>query len=162
MPNNNQSYLVYYGLTIIIAMGLKILPLPGAANAFNPDWVLLVLIFWSLAIPERIGVLNGWFIGLLIDVLTGRMLGQNALVYSVTCYFSIKFHKRIRQYPTPQQSIFIFVSLLFAQLLIFWIENMQGGNRFHWGFWLQTFIGALCWPVISFLLSFIRIQGRIV
>jgi cell shape-determining protein MreD len=59
-------------LTLVFAMCLRIAPWQGEMAAFNPDWVLLVLIYWSLAIPDRVGIFHAWIFGLFTDVLTGR------------------------------------------------------------------------------------------
>ncbi|MEY4767510.1 MAG: rod shape-determining protein MreD, partial [Pseudomonadota bacterium] len=64
-------------------MSLRIAPFPQLIRIFNPDWVLLVLIYWTLALPYRRGVLTAWGIGLLTDVLTGRLLGEYALIYAL-------------------------------------------------------------------------------
>jgi len=159
---NKQTSIITFILTIAIAMGMRLIPFSPSLDYFNPDWVLLVLIYWSLTLPERVGVFSGWLVGLFVDVLTGRLLGQYALIYSLVSYFCVKFHKRIRRYPIPQQSIFVFFCLLFSQLIIFWIESMQANNRLPLAFWFPVFSGTFFWPIICFLLRFVRVQGRIV
>ena len=156
MLANKQSGLQAYFVTIILAMSLKILPLPIVLSNINPDWVLLALIYWTLAIPEKLGVFNAWIVGLLVDVLTGRLLGQHALAYALISYACLTLHKRLRQYPIPQQSLFIFCGLLFSQILIFWIENMQGPHEFTITFWLPVFMGTLFWPLVYSVLRYIR------
>ncbi len=140
-------------------MCLKILPLPGYLSQLNPDWVLLALIYWTLAIPEKIGVFNAWFLGIIIDVLTGRTLGQQALAYSLVSYACLKLHKRLRQYPVFQQSFFIFCCLLSAQVMVFWIENIQSSRDMGVSFWLPVFAGTLCWPLVFTMLRIFRIKG---
>ena len=162
MSLNNESGIVTFILTIATAMGMRIIPFSPSLDHFNPDWVLLVLIYWSMALPERVGVFSGWLVGLLTDVLTGQLLGQYALIYSLLCYFCVKLHKRIRRYPIPQQSIFVFFCLLLSQLITFWIENMQSSNRLQFSFWYPVLSGTLFWPGIYFLLRFVHIRGRIV
>jgi rod shape-determining protein MreD len=137
-------------LTIALAMGLRIAPLPGALAAFNPDWVLLTLIYWSLAVPERVGIFHAWTFGLLTDVLTGRLLGQYALAYSL-----------VRQFPLIQQGLFIFFCLLLSQLLLFLIKNFQHPAQLHASFWLPVFTGTACWPLVYTVLRFVRLSRRI-
>ena len=159
LPINKQSFLGYF-ISLILSMSLKILPLPSVWNSMNPDWVLLVLIYWTLAAPEKIGVFNAWVVGLLVDVLTGRILGQHALTYALISYICLKLHKRLRQYPVPQQALFIFLCLLLSQILIFWIENIQDDTEFSLDFWLPVIIGTLLWPLVYSMLRFIRIFGK--
>ncbi len=149
-----------YLTTLVIAMSLIILPLPDSLSRLNPDWVLLLLIYWTLLMPEKTGVFNAWFVGVLVDVLTGRLIGQHALIYALISYICLKFHKRLRQYPAPQQSLCIFFCLLFSQMLMFWMENSQAPTEFTVVFWAPVFIGTFFWPLIYSSLRYFRISGR--
>lgn len=144
-------------LTIALAMCLRIAPLPGIVATLNPDWVLLALIYWTLALPERVGIFHAWTFGLLTDVLTGRLFGQYALAYSLVIYICLKLHRRLRQFPIVQQGLFIFFCLLLSQLLLFWIKNIQHPSQLQVSFWLPVFTGTLCWPLIYTVLRFIRL-----
>ena len=148
-------------LTLALAMCLRIAPWPDALAAFNPDWVLLTLIYWSLAAPERVGIFHAWTFGLLTDVLTGRLLGQYALAYSLVIYICLKLHKRLRQFPLLQQGLFIFFCLLLSQLLLFLIKNFQHPAQLHASFWLPVFTGTASWPLVYTTLRFVRLSRRI-
>jgi rod shape-determining protein MreD len=161
MPLNNTQGFGIYVLSIIVAMALRIAPWPMFIHNFNPDWVLLVLIYWCLAIPERMGIFNAWTVGLLTDVLTGRMLGQYALTYALVCYLSLKLHRRLQRYPLLQQSVFIFFFLLFSQMLIFWTENIQSPTHFQISFWIPAITGTLSWSIFFFLFRGIRFYRKI-
>ncbi len=158
MPNNGSVFWPFV-ISIVLAMAARILPLPVNLADLNPDWVLLVLIYWSLATPEQTGVFSAWTAGLLVDVLTGRVLGLHALVYAVISYFVVRLHKRIRHYPLPQQSLFILFCLLLAYLLIYWIETLQGKTTISNHYWWPVITGALFWPIVSTLLRSIRLRG---
>lgn len=145
-------------LTIILSMCLRIAPLPDALAEFNPDWVLLVLIYWSLVLPERVGIFHAWGFGLLTDILTGRLLGQYALAYSLVIYICLKLHKRLRQFPLLQQGLFIFFCLLLSQLLLFFIKNLQHPAQLQGVFWQPVFMGTLCWPLVHTVLRFVRLK----
>lgn len=156
----------YYGfgkiiLSLILAMCLRIAPLPPAIALFNPDWVLLALIYWSLAVPERVGIFHAWTFGLLTDVLTGRLFGQYALAYSLVIYMCLKLHKRLRQFPLLQQALFIFFCLLLSQLLLFLIKNLQHPAQLHGTFWLPVFTGTMLWPLVFTVMRFVRLSRRL-
>jgi rod shape-determining protein MreD len=148
-------------ITIVVSMCIKIAPLPVTFAVYNPDWVLLTLIYWSLALPERVGIFHAWTFGLLTDVLTGRMFGQYALVYTLVIYICLILHKRLRQLPFLHQSLFIFCCLLLAQLLLFFIKNIQYTVQLKPTFWLPVFIGTLCWPLVYTVLRFVRLAKPI-
>ncbi len=147
-------------LTIIMAMCLRIAPWPGFLSSINPDWVLLVLIYWALAVPEHAGIFNAWTVGLLTDVLTGRVIGQHALAYILIIYCCLMLHKRLRQFPWPQQGLFIFSCLLFSQMLLFWLKIIQHPAQLHASFWLPIISGTLCWPLIYTAMRYVRLSRR--
>jgi rod shape-determining protein MreD len=153
---NQQNFL----LCIVLAMCLRVAPFPHLINSLNPDWVLLVLIYWTLAMPYRKGVFNSWTVGLFTDVLTGRPLGEYALIYALISYFSLKLHKRLLHFPLIQQSGFIFVCLLTEKVLVFLIEMIKGTTYFPAIFWIPVLTGTLSWPVVHSVLRFIRHIGH--
>lgn len=156
MVQINKSTPLTYWLTVIVAMTLKIIPWPSAILIAVPDWVLLTLIYWVLATPEEASVGKAWIVGLLVDVLTGQLLGQYALTYAFSVFLCEKQHKRIRHYPIIQQSLAIFAILLIARFLVFWIENINHQVMPSY-FWLPVLTGGLIWPVLYFVLSKVRL-----
>lgn len=150
---NGAGFLAIF-ISFGLAMILRILPLPDQFFVFNPDWVLLFLIYWNLAIPERIAEGSAWFIGLLTDVLTGRVLGQHAMAYAVIAYLCIKSHRRMRFYPVSQQALSVLLFLLLSQLLIFW--TTKGSNTYDAKYWLPSVTGALLWPLVFVALRQVR------
>jgi rod shape-determining protein MreD len=159
--NNNFFGGFYYFVTVIVAMALKIMPLSSALQVWNPDWVLLILMYWVLAFPYKFGVFGSWTVGLFTDVLTDRILGQYALVYALMSYFCLKFYKRIRTFPLIQQGAFIFCCLLAAQILIFCIESIYNPARFQWSYLFPAISGTLVWPIAGVILRVINIHYRV-
>ena len=155
MQISRQQSLIGYYLTILMTMCLNILPLPDILKSFNPDWVLLGLIYWVFAVPDRIGVFNAGVIGLFVDILTGRLLGQYALIYALIIYVCLKGHRRLSNYLMPQQMVFIFFCLLFSRILSSWIGNMQGYKVLFHVFLFPVFSGALIWPLLCFILGYL-------
>ena len=66
-----------------MALALTALPLPSVVAPYRPEWVPLILIFWSLLAPERFSLLTAFWMGLLLDTLSGALLGQHALALVV-------------------------------------------------------------------------------
>ncbi len=148
-------------LSFIIALGLTILPLPEWARPLRPDWVALVLLYWSMALPQRVGVGIGWSVGLLVDVLTGTLLGQHALGLAVVAYLSLKLHQRIRVYPLWQQSLTVLFLLLLNQLLVMWVNGITGRPPRSWIYWAPSLVGMLLWPWLFVVLRDVRRRFRV-
>ena len=68
----------------LLAAGLLLsAPIPAWAVAWQPPWLALVLAYWCLAQPDRVGITAGFTLGLMQDALTGAPLGQHALALAV-------------------------------------------------------------------------------
>jgi rod shape-determining protein MreD len=144
------------GLTLCIAMMLSILPLPSWAVWLRPQWAMLVLVYWCLALPERISVGLAWGIGLLLDVLLGTLLGQHALALAVISYFVVKFHPRIRLYSIWQKTLVVFILSLVYLSLIYWVQGLIGILPNTWEFWLPAITSTLLWPWVFIILRDLR------
>ncbi|MBM3202787.1 rod shape-determining protein MreD [Candidatus Woesearchaeota archaeon] len=156
MPTIKLRVFYVVSLSLILAMGLRIMPLPKLWFQANPDWVALVLLYWTMAIPERVGLGTVWLVGLLTDVLIGRVMGQHALAYTVSAYFGLRLYQRLRLYPLPQQSLWIMLFLLINQLLIFWTQSLGDTPAMNWVYWMPSLTGAMGWPLVLILLRRIR------
>jgi len=143
-------------LTIIGAFMLAIIPLPDWAAEFRPDWVTLVLIYWAMAIPTKIGVTVAWFAGLLLDVSYGTLMGQHALGMVLVIYVIHIQHQRLRVASLLQQAIVIFILLLVKQLLSLWVDGMLGRAPDSWLYFMPTLTSTLLWPWTYLILRDLR------
>jgi rod shape-determining protein MreD len=139
-----------------VALFLTILPWPAWAEEFRPQWLTMTLIYWSLALPNRVGVFWGWGAGLVLDVVSGTVLGQHALGLSVTAYLAVELHPRIRVFPLLQQAVSVWVLLLVERLLSLWVIGATGQPTPTLWYWMPTFVGMLLWPWVFILLRDVR------
>lgn len=144
------------GITLTIAMMLTILPMPDWAIWLRPQWVLLVIMYWCLAIPDRVSVGIAWGIGLLMDVLQGTLLGQHALAMAVVAYFMVKFHPRIRLFPIWQNTLIVFILSIIYLGLLYWVQGVMGVSPNTWEFWIPAITSALLWPWVFIILRDLR------
>lgn len=142
--------------TFILALMLTALPLPEWGETWRPAWAAMVLIYWCMAVPQRVGVAVAWVLGLCLDVLLGSLLGQHALGLGVIAFITQKLHKRVRVLPLWQQGISIFLLVLLYQLLVLWVTGMQGQVVRGSAAWTAAFTSMLLWPWIFVLLRDLR------
>ncbi|WP_295391835.1 rod shape-determining protein MreD [uncultured Thiodictyon sp.] len=138
--------------SLLIALFLTILPMPAWMDDFRPPWVVLTLIFWSLALPERVGVFSAFAAGLTLDVTTGALLGHHALGFSVVAYLAVELHQRVRTFPLWQQTLFVWLLLLVERLLYLWVLGAAGQPTPSLIYWVPTFLGAALWPWVFVVL----------
>ncbi len=156
----NGAWLVI-GLTIVVAFILNLIPVPEWALPYRPDWVVLVLIYWCLATPDRLSTGVGWLVGLLIDVSNANVLGLHALGLATLAYVTTRLHLRIRMFPWWQQSLSVLVLLIGYKGLVGWMRSLFGELQFDLMYWMPCLIGVLIWPWLFVILRDIRRYGRL-
>jgi len=142
--------------TMLVALMLSIVPLPNWAEMLRPDWVALVLIYWVMAMPEKVGVTVAWGFGLLLDVAQGAILGQHAIGLVLITYIVLLQYARIRVFSLVQQAIVVFFLLLIKQLLVLWVSGIIGLTPQLSSYFLSSLVGAILWPWLFLSLRNVR------
>lgn len=142
--------------SFIVALMLTAMPLPEWAINWRPAWVAMVLIYWCMALPHRIGIGVGWSLGILMDVLQGTLLGQNAIGLTILAFLTLKSHQRVRMYPLIQQALVICIFVLAYQLLSLWVRGIMGVPPRSWTYWMPAFTSMVLWPWLFIILRDIR------
>ncbi|MGA9851389.1 MAG: rod shape-determining protein MreD [Gammaproteobacteria bacterium] len=142
--------------TYLVALLLAIWPLPDWVQPFRPAWVVLATIYWCLFLPHRVGLLVTFVIGILVDTLTGSLLGEHALALLLVAWVTLKLHLQIRVYPWWQQAPVVFALMLLYTFVLYWIDGMLGFTQGALLRWMPALITALLWPWSMQLLSFLQ------
>jgi rod shape-determining protein MreD len=143
-------------ISFLVAFLLTLMPLPDWAIHFRPAWIALVLIYWVMALPQRVGLFTAWTLGLLLDVSQGALLGQHALGLTVLAFIVIKFYQRIRVFPLWQQAVSVGIILTIYLTLVYWIYGISGQPPGSWLYWLPILSSSLLWPWVFVLLRDLR------
>ncbi len=148
-------------MSFIVALVAHMVVLPDWAQNLRPDWVALVLIYWCIALPDRVGVGIGWMVGLMLDVAGGALLGQNALTLAIVAYLAIRLHQRIRLFPVWQQSVSVLLLILLHLMLALWIKGALSQSTETWAYWLPALTSMLLWPVVFTGMRWLRRTYRV-
>lgn len=148
-------------LSFFMAVALQILALPDWAEPLRPDWLVLVLVYWCIALPDRIGVGIGWLAGLTLDVSSGVLLGQNALTLAIIAYLALRLHQRIRVFPLWQQSVSVMMLVALHLMLTLWIKGILGQPIENWAYWLPALSSLIAWPLVYISLRHMRREYRV-
>lgn len=143
-------------LTFAVALLLAIFPLPADMAWARPEWVGMVLIYWTIALPERIGLWTAFLAGLLVDGVAGTLLGQHAFALSLISWAVLLTYQRLRMFAAWQQAFFVFVLIGMHQLLIHWLQSLQGIATPSLKFLLPAATSALMWPWLMIFLRGLR------
>lgn len=148
-------------ITFAVALVLAVIPAPGWAEPFIPDWVALTLIYWCMATPERVSVGTGWVVGLTLDVLYGSLLGQHALALTLIAFLTVRLHLQLRMFPRWQQAVSVLILLAISQLLVIWIRGIVGQAPGTVTYWTPSIVGMVVWPWLFVVLRDVRRRGRV-
>jgi rod shape-determining protein MreD len=144
-------------LSFFIAYFLAIVPFPEWAMNYRPEWVPMVLIYWTMALPYRVGIGPAWAVGLVLDVLEGSTLGVNALSLVVVAYVALGLHQRMRMFSSLQQSGLVLALVGLNLVLCNWLQIVTGRSVFsNLMFLMAALTSAVIWPSLFQLLRQIR------
>lgn len=140
-------------VTVAAAMLLTLLPLPTALDALRPYWVALVLIYWCLESHDLVTLGLAFFLGLVLDLLTGSLLGLHALSLIVMVYLVTRFRARLRFFPPWQQALAVLALLVNDRIILLWIISLRGEPLPPIEFWAPPVVGTAIWPWLFLLLD---------
>ena len=140
-------------LSALVALALAVVPLPAALDAFRPDFLVLVVFYWSIESPRAGGLTLAFVSGLALDVIHGVVLGQHALALTLTAGWATHLRLRLRVFSVLSQCLTIFALLTGYQFVLFWVDGATGYPVTTFGRWLAPVIGALLWPLLAGTLS---------
>ncbi|GAB3629500.1 rod shape-determining protein MreD [Pandoraea terrae] len=137
-------------LSLVVAFLVDLMPW-GQAPAM-PDFVALVLIFWNIHQPRKVGMGVAFIVGLLMDVHNAGLLGEHALAYTLLSYGAIMIHRRVLWVTLLGQALHVLPLLLLAHVVPFIIRLATGAAFPGWWPLAAGFVEAALWPVICTLL----------
>lgn len=139
-------------VTLIAALTANLLPLSGWWLALRPDFVALVLLYWCIDQPRKIGFTIAWLLGLVMDVSDGSLFGQHALSYSILAFAGIMLHRRVQRFAVTPQVLHVIPLLLLNDFFVLLIRLASGGDFPGYPYFAGSLIGGALWPVLLVLL----------
>ena len=141
-------------LTLFLGLMLTIMMLPLGYIA--PEWILLINIYWALALPSNTKMLLAFVSGLFVDIVLGHPLGISSLSFVIFVYIILSLYNSLRYMTVPQQMIVLFILLIVKQHFFIWTFYMFGLDIDYQTLIISSFVTAALWPLIYFSLRFAR------
>ncbi|MDN4501947.1 rod shape-determining protein MreD [Alteromonadaceae bacterium BrNp21-10] len=148
-------------ISLILALMLQVMPLPIMVDAFRPDWVLLVLAYWALALPTRVNVGVAFIYGLVLDILLGTTLGIHSFSMSLVIFILAANYQRLRNYSVWQQAMIIGIMAALYHLVVFWLQHLLTDIYFLFDYLWPVLSSIFFWPWVFMILRKTRRQLRI-
>lgn len=147
-------------LTFVLALVLSIWPLPEWAMSGRPAWVAVMVVFWVMMVPHRVGIATAFVCGLLLDVLTGSVIGEHALALTVVAFLTYRLHVRLRTFAIAQQCVAVLILIGLYQLMCRLVQGAMETVPITLVYWLPSLTSALLWPWLVWFLNGIRLRFR--
>ena len=147
-------------LSVFAALLLGLLPLTPLLQPLRPYWLALVVAFWVLEEPERVGLGYAFLVGVIADLVYGTLLGEQALRLVIMSFILQRFRARLRFFPLWQQALAIGGLLLNDRVVSAAVHVALGAPTLPWMFWWAPLLGMLLWPPVFLLLDTLRLGRR--
>ena len=141
-------------LTILLSLFVSLITLP--LGYYAPEWILLVLIYWAIAIPSINKLFLAFLLGFLADIVLGQVLGISSLFYVILIYIVLRLYNSLRYMTIAQQSFVIFFLIIIKQHLFIWAYIIIDKTVEYQAILIGSFMNALLWPLIFFALRYVR------
>lgn len=143
--------------SLLAALLLGLVPLPAAAQPFRPFWLALVVAYWLVEDPERVGLGFAFLLGLVADIVYGGLLGEHALRLVILAFIVQRFRARLRFFPLSQQAVALGALLLNDRIVASGLHLALGEPTLPSAYWLAPAVGMLLWPPVFLILDALRL-----
>lgn len=147
-------------VSVLVALLLAVLPMPEGLQALRPFWLALVVAYWVMEDPERAGLGFAFGVGIIADLVSGTLLGEQALRLVVMAFILQRFRAQLRFFPLAQQALAIGGLLLNDRVVNAAVHLLLGLPQLHWTYWLAPLLGMLLWVPVHLLLDALRLGRR--
>ena len=164
MINQNKSVMKLVWvifLSSFVALILTILPLPQQVFYFWPDWMALIVIYWSLSVPDRIGPWVGFVIGTVLEVLFVRNFGVLGFSMAILAFSTNRMSLQLRALSIWQQTLFVCVFIAVFKLITGWLYGLSNDFTITGEYWFSLVGDFIFWPFVFILLQELRRITRI-
>ena len=149
----NQNPMLLLSKISIFALIIGAISLPLVIELSSPLWMLVCFVYWVIYTDCKWIYLSALILGLLMDVLQGGILGQNALSLVISSAFIFNVKKSFFVSNLTTQQVYIFLGSLIYLITFLLIHILVQGFDFSWLILISPFSSAIIWPVIRFLLA---------
>ena len=141
-------------ITIILGLFVSLITLP--LGYYAPEWILLIIIYWAIAVPSNSKLFLAFLSGILVDIVYGQVLGISSLFFVLLLYIILRLYNSLRYMTIAQQAVVLFIFIFLKQHLLVWAYYIIDRNIDYQALLVGSIVTASIWPLIYYTLRFIR------
>ncbi len=154
----SQRPYIFLSKISIFALMISSFPLSQTILEISPFWMLIFYIYWLIHFPAKLRFFLALILGVLIDILHGDILGQNALALILSSAFIVNVKQSFFVSNLSTQQVYVFIAASIYLILLLLVHSLTQGLNFSYYLFLAPLSSALFWPVIKIVLSKCRRQ----
>ncbi|RUO26669.1 rod shape-determining protein MreD [Aliidiomarina minuta] len=139
-------------MALLLGLVLSVIPMSSGLSAWRPEWALMILLYWVLALPHRLNIGSCFVVGIAMDILMGSTLGIHAAAYALVGYVVARHYQRVRNFSLSQQAFFILVLAVVERSVVYLIEYYLNNAALQLHYFLPAISTAIMWPWLFLLL----------
>lgn len=147
-------WILYASLAGALLLGL--LPLPAVLQPLRPFWIALVMAYWLIEDPDRVGLGFAFLLGLVGDLIDNGLLGEQALRLVILAFIVQRFRARLRFFPLSQQALTLGALLVNDRIVSAGLHAALGEPALPWSYWAAPAVGMLLWPLVFLIIDSMR------
>ena len=151
MTNSNHFFLLIK--ISIIALIIGSISLPSFLELASPFWMLSFFSYWLIYSDGKKIFTSAFILGILLDIIQGGILGQNALALLLSSAYILYVQKSFLVSNLTTQQVYIFLGSVIYLIVFLLVHQLVQGLNFEWLILLAPFTGAILWPLMRSLLT---------
>ncbi len=144
-----NRWIIY--LTMLVALVCHLFPWEGRGIILRPVFMFVVLLYWLLRSPHLCNIGTAWFVGLLVDLATGSLLGQHALSFTLAAFVGVSYQRRLVLFNAWQLTGYVLLLLLLERVLLLLLKLFAGNENPGWHYFWPVATGLLLWQFLIFV-----------
>ncbi len=158
MIRTPATWLIY--TSFLVGLLFAIIPLPEMVQGARPYLLAMLVAYWAMEAPLKVGLGTAFVLGLLADLTSASLLGEQSLRLVMLAFLVQRFRARLRFFPLWQQALAIGLLLLNDRIVVALIHALIGAQQPGWTSWLAPVLGTVLWPWLFVLLDLARLRAR--
>jgi len=142
------------GISFLLAIIVMLITVPPWLSYLRPQLVVLVLLYWTLYLPQRVGMMVAWCLGIMLDVLYDVTLGTHALSLVLVTYIALMWKVKFNFFVFWQKTILVFILVFLYFAPQFFMVFITGGKSFNvWLCFSSSLVSAVLWPYLTIIFN---------